>query len=99
MKEEGFKEVYQIDGGIVKYGETYRDEGLWEGSLYVFDKRIATQFSDKAEDIGNCFHCESRTSNYENCSIKSCNDLILICKDCSVKLDNLCERHLSLAQV
>ena len=31
MKNRGFKEVYQIDGGIVRYGETYRDRGLWEG--------------------------------------------------------------------
>ncbi|HEX5743831.1 MAG TPA: rhodanese-related sulfurtransferase, partial [Candidatus Saccharimonadales bacterium] len=29
MKKEGFKEVYQIDGGIVKYGEQYGDDGLW----------------------------------------------------------------------
>ena len=35
MKNRGFKEVYQIDGGIVRYGEEFRDKGLWEGSLYV----------------------------------------------------------------
>ena len=99
MKEEGFKDVYQIDGGIVKYGETYGDDGLWEGSLYVFDKRMATQFSDKAEDIGECYHCKLTTSNYENCSIKSCNDLILMCEDCAVKLSSLCERHMNLAKV
>jgi UPF0176 protein len=33
MKNRGFKEVYQIDGGIVRYGETFRNKGLWEGSL------------------------------------------------------------------
>ena len=33
MKNRGFKEVYQMDGGIVKYGEKYKDDGLWEGSL------------------------------------------------------------------
>jgi UPF0176 protein len=37
MINRGFKEVYQIDGGIVKYGEVYGDDGLWEGSLRVFD--------------------------------------------------------------
>ena len=31
MKKRGFKDVYQIDGGIVKYGESYGDDGLWEG--------------------------------------------------------------------
>ncbi len=82
MKKRGFKEVYQMDGGIVKYGETYKDDGLWEGSLYVFDDRMGMKFSDKAKDIGVCVHCQSKTSNYENCALKSCNDLVLICKDC-----------------
>lgn len=85
MKRRGFKEVYQIDGGIVKYGERYADEGLWEGSLYVFDGRMGTKFSDKAVDIGKCVHCTSPTSNYENCADKACNDLVLICQNCHQK--------------
>ena len=36
MKNRGFNEIYQIDGGIVRYGEKYGNKGLWEGSLYVF---------------------------------------------------------------
>lgn len=44
MKNRGFKEVYQIDGGIVRYGEKFGNDGLWEGSLYVFDKRMHTEF-------------------------------------------------------
>ena len=82
MKHRGFQDVYQIDGGIVKYGEQYGDEGLWEGSLYVFDDRMGIKFSDKAKDIGICIHCGARTSNYENCALKSCNDLVLICDTC-----------------
>lgn len=83
MKNRGFKEVYQIDGGIVKYGEKYGDEGLWEGSLYVFDNRMGMKFSDKAQDIGACIQCGAKTSNYENCALKSCNDLVLICEMCT----------------
>lgn len=82
MKKEGFKEVYQIDGGIVKYGETFGDDGLWEGSLYVFDDRMGTKFTDKAKDIGECVHCSGKTSNYENCANKACNKLRLVCQDC-----------------
>ncbi len=82
MKNRGFEDVYQIDGGIVKYGEQYADEGLWEGSLYVFDDRMGMKFSDKAVDIGDCIHCAAKTSNFENCALKSCNDLVLICEDC-----------------
>lgn len=82
MKNRGFKEVYQIDGGIVKYGEKYGDDGLWEGSLHIFDDRMSHTFSDKAKVIGACTHCKDKTSNYENCSNTACNRLVLICDDC-----------------
>lgn len=85
MKKRGFKEVYQIDGGIVRYGEAYGDDGLWEGSLYVFDDRLTTKFSDRAEDIGECVHCSAKTSRYENCADKSCNRHILVCEPCEEK--------------
>jgi UPF0176 protein len=82
MKNRGFKEVYQIDGGIVKYGEQYKDDGLWEGSLYVFDNRVGVKFSDQAKDIGECVHCHTKTSNYRNCANLACNDQILVCQKC-----------------
>ena len=85
MKKRGFKDVYQIDGGIVKYGEAYKDDGFWEGSLYVFDERMGTKFSDKAKDIGECVHCGGKTSNYENCANKACNKLVLVCSNCDTK--------------
>lgn len=82
MKNRGFKEVYQIDGGIVKYGETFKDDGLWQGKLYVFDGRMVQQFSQRAKDIGHCIHCDSRTSNFENCANTACNNLVLMCDGC-----------------
>lgn len=90
MKNRGFEEVYQIDGGIVKYGEKYGDDGLWEGSLHIFDDRMSHNFSDNPKVIGVCVHCEGNTSNYENCAEVSCNRLVLICERC---IDNktLCD--------
>jgi UPF0176 protein len=85
MKNRGFKDVYQIDGGIVKYGEKYKDDGLWEGNLYIFDGRMNHKFSDKAKDIGKCSGCESKTSNYINCEDKTCDLLMLVCKNCATK--------------
>lgn len=82
MKKRGFKDVYQIDGGIVKYGEAYGDDGLWEGHLRVFDKRMTTTFSEKAKTIGQCVHCHAKTSNFENCAATECNELVLICETC-----------------
>lgn len=82
MKKRGFKDVYQIDGGIVKYGEAYGDDGLWEGNLYVFDGRMGMNFSDHAKTIGRCIHCDGPTSNYENCANPACNQLVLVCQTC-----------------
>lgn len=82
MKNRGFKEVYQIDGGIVKYGEKYGDDGLWEGALHIFDDRMTHRFSDKSVDIGECVHCSGKTSRYINCADKSCNRLVLVCDNC-----------------
>lgn len=82
MKNRGFNDVYQIDGGIVKYGEAYGDDGLWEGSLRVFDNRMTVNFSDHASTIGECTHCKAKTSNFENCAHTECNDLVLICESC-----------------
>lgn len=99
MKNRGFNEVYQMDGGIVKYGEKYADDGLWEGSLYIFDDRMSHRFSDKSIDIGTCVHCGDKTSNYENCGDKRCNRLVLICESCTspaVKCGN-CTNQLPVA--
>lgn len=82
MKKRGFQDVYQLDGGIVKYGEAYGDDGLWEGSLRVFDDRMTVDFSDHAKVIGECSHCGGATNNFENCAWANCNDLVLICLDC-----------------
>ena len=89
MKKRGFSDVYQIDGGIVKYGEAYGDDGLWEGSLRVFDDRMTVNFSDHTKTIGECTHCSSKTSNFENCAFANCNDLVLICETCKKNPDLL----------
>jgi UPF0176 protein len=98
MKKRGFTDVYQIDGGIVKYGEAYGDDGLWEGSLRVFDDRMTIDFSDHAAVIGECSHCQGPTNNYENCAWANCNDLVLICLHCKQNPDLLfhsdaCREH------
>ncbi len=86
MKQQGYKNVYQMDGGIVKYGEKFGDEGLWEGSLYIFDGRMQHRFSDKSKDIGECVHCQGKTSRFVNCVNKACNKLVLVCEKCSIDM-------------
>ena len=89
MINRGFKEVYQIEGGIVRYGEKFRDKGLWEGSLYVFDNRMNINFSDDAKTIGECEACGGPTSTFRNCSSLGCRDLLLLCDSCNEKPENL----------
>lgn len=89
MVKRGFKEVYQLDGGIVRYGEKYRDAGLWEGSLYVFDKRMHLEFSEEAKTIGECSRCGAPTSDFHNCANLACRHLSLYCADCAASEDTL----------
>src|SRR5690606_38136185 len=57
MTRRGFGEVYQLDGGIVRYGEEFGSAGLWEGSLYVFDQRMHVEFDGTATSLGTCEEC------------------------------------------
>jgi UPF0176 protein len=82
MVSRGFGEVYQLDGGIVRYGEKYGDDGLWEGSLYVFDKRESIDFSDHAAIIGECVGCGAATARTANCPEVSCRRQFVVCEDC-----------------
>ncbi len=82
MRSRGFGEVYQLDGGIVRYGERFGDDGLWEGSLYVFDGRGSVDFSDHAAVIGRCAGCGAATNRTANCPDPSCRAQTVVCADC-----------------
>ena len=82
MVARGFGEVYQLDGGIVRYGEKYGDDGLWEGSLYVFDKRGSVDFSDHTAVIGTCVRCGMPTSDVANYPDGNGRDLAVVCGAC-----------------
>lgn len=82
MTARGFGEVYQLEGGIVRYGEKYGDDGLWEGSLYVFDGRGSIEFSDHAAVIGECVGCGTATRRTANCPDLSCRAQFVVCESC-----------------
>ncbi|RMB71939.1 rhodanese-related sulfurtransferase [Rhodococcus sp. SBT000017] len=83
MVARGFEEVYQLDGGIVRYAETFGDDALWEGSLFVFDKRMVQNFSDHTAVIGRCSACGNPTSRYQDFDGDAGRGLRLICLDCA----------------
>lgn len=82
MTARGFGEVYQLEGGIVRYGEKYGDDGLWDGSLYVFDGRGSVDFSDHAAVIGECVGCGAATKRTANCPDLSCRSQFVVCEEC-----------------
>lgn len=84
MTARGFGEVYQLDGGIVRYGEARRDSGLWRGALYVFDGRGSLTFSPDAEVLGRCAGCAAPTSRMRNCLDPSCRTQLVVCGECDV---------------
>lgn len=92
MLNRGFREVYQLDGGIARYGEAFGDAGLWQGSLYVFDKRMAVQFTDAAATVGHCVQCGEPTSRMQNCDELSCREQFVVCKSCAAG-SVLCNAH------
>lgn len=84
MKNRGFKEVYQLDGGIVRYGEKYGNQGLWDGSLYVFDKRMHLEFGEDYKRLGRCVQCDEATENFINCiNEDTCRKQVLVCDSCA----------------
>jgi len=88
LVKQGFKNVYQLYGGIHKYIEKYPD-GNFLGKMYVFDKRVVTdgfknneERKQKVTVVGICELCEGKTENYVNCALKKCNRHMLMCQKC-----------------
>ena len=98
MRNRGFTEVYQIDGGIVRYGEAKRNSGLWEGSLYVFDGRIALDFAPGASVLASCEVCGDPTSHLANCCDLTCRKRFVCCPECE-RLDPGCAAHRTVSIV
>ena len=86
---QGFKNVYQLDGGIVSYMEKYPNEDF-KGKLYVFDNRVGMGFytdDPNHEIIAECEACESKTENYVNCANNGCHRHFVACKECVEEQD------------
>jgi len=83
MKTRGFKEVYQIDGGIITYGKEIGDDGLWEGALHTFDNRMSLKFSARSKSIGQCEDCSGAATRFYDCPKVPCNALTLLCAKCA----------------
>ncbi|MEX2305168.1 MAG: rhodanese-related sulfurtransferase [Waddliaceae bacterium] len=90
LKEKGFKNVFQLDGGMVNYG--LQEGGKhWLGKLFVFDDRMAVPLNESENTvIGKCAHCSSPSDDYYNCANMDCNFLFLSCRACIEELKGCC---------
>jgi len=91
LLKKGFKNVYQLENGIVTYMEKFPNRAF-KGKLYVFDNRIAMDFDEPQNHtvVGICHHCEGATERYVNCQNKKCNDHILLCGPCEKEKGVFC---------
>ena len=97
MKQRGFKNVYQLDGGIINYAQAYPG-GAFEGDCFVFDDRMKVSFKSNPEQLGLCIACSDSTNDYYNCAHKPCNTLMLVCADCRLQKEacsDTCEANLA----
>lgn len=83
MRNLGFNEVYQLQGGILKYfEETKNDQKKWIGDCFVFDDRITVNDQLEPGEV-RCIHCHSKIQTNEE--KKSVTKARVVCKDCSSK--------------
>lgn len=91
LKEDGFKHVYQLHGGVINYGHKQGDKH-WQGKLFVFDDRMAVPLADKVKSIvGRCHHCQEPNDTYYNCANMDCNHLFLCCASCLERFAGCCQ--------
>lgn len=91
MREQGFKDVYQIDGGILNYIQKFPDT-YWEGGMFVFDDRrvFEPNTNDELMYTANCHFCGKPTSYHINCHNIDCDKIIVCCHDCKVEKEYCC---------
>lgn len=92
MVKEGFTNVSQLHGGIIKFCQTIPNTDVWEGQCFVFDNRLSSPVGQDKKQINNCIHCNTQSDLYRNCKIKTCNKLIFICNDCRKDFHACCSK-------
>jgi UPF0176 protein len=91
MKHLGFKNVYHLEGGIIKYARDAKSQGLknkFKGVNFVFDERLAERISDDV--IAQCHQCGSPFDKHTNCANLGCHILFIQCPKCKENYNNCC---------
>jgi len=91
FKHRGFKNVHQLDGGIIKYTQEVNQKDLpnkFHGKNFVFDERLGERISP--EIIAHCHQCGAPCDTHTNCNYVGCNLLFIQCPECAAKYEGCC---------
>ena len=91
MKHKGFKNVFQLEGGIIKYAKEVKESGLdnkFIGKNFVFDERLGERITN--DIIAVCHQCGEACDDHTNCKNDGCHLLFIQCKKCAEKYNGCC---------
>ena len=96
LLNQGFKDVYQLDGGILNYGKECSD-AHWEGKCFVFDRRVSIPLDSTKEvhPISRCDICNEFSDIYVNCKNVECDKLFICCKNCQSRHKGYCPEEIN----
>ena len=93
LLEKGFENVYQLHGGIIKYGLEEGGEDF-DGSCYVFDNRVATSVNSvNPEVISKCYVWQTPSDHMVKCANPECNEHLPICPTCLKEMEGACSKE------
>ena len=87
----GFKDVNQLNGGIIQYANDIKvnnEKSKFIGKNFVFDHRLGERITD--DIIGECHQCNVQSDMHVNCINQACHILFIQCGKCSKKYDGCC---------
>lgn len=90
-KHQGFKNVFQLEGGIINYAKQIKEEGLeskFIGKNFVFDHRLGERITD--DIISQCHQCGAPCDTHVNCANEACHLLFIQCDSCAERMENCC---------
>ncbi len=90
-KHKGFKNVFQLEGGIIEYArqvDNLKVENKFIGKNFVFDHRRSERITD--EVISNCHQCGKPCDSHVNCDNEACHLLFIQCEGCAKEMNNCC---------
>lgn len=90
LLEQGFENVYQLHGGIIKYGLEEGGEDF-EGKCYVFDNRLTVDVNKvNPKIISRCYVCQEPSDRMVNCANPTCNIHVAMCETCGETMAGAC---------